>query len=653
MAQGTITLTNGSTAVAGVGTDFTTIGSGDFITTTIGGVPYTIAVGTVQSATALTLAIPFDGPTAAGLAFENTGVNTMALATMGVTVQAQKALRFLIADGENWRKIFSNDQQITITTPGGQQITGMSWGYLSQLLQTVDPVQISQDAQTAQQGAADATAARDQTLVYRNDTIGVKNEAVTAKTQAELARDTAVSAKDQAEGFKNEAIQAKDWSQTYRNQAEQFANSIDPSQLMRKDANLSDVADKAAARNNLELGPNNEVAFKSISVNRGVANESGYVTLPALDSNGAQISSSKIYNEYKNGRAATVIATQGPSGTYYLQYSEQGALDGVTQFKSTPGTGFINQGGENNNIEISAPQAIPLDTWSGYMRFRWYSDYVNIGAVRGGSTSMDSYAIEVFKSGDDTTTYKFFPQGYMTARAYNGRCTAGAYGLELSPTGNSVPFNARNAPNNNGGWVPIVVGGSETPQGYGLRVALGATSPGESGWGTAMVKMMGDTNKHRAYSFDVTGGISTWASDNDGTWGANYDFAKNPTSDRDLKEDIVYTNGVESFNRVMQWLPTLFKYKGSATQRFGLIAQDLLKVDPQYVKLVPGSPVFEDVIGVDASGEEYVHHQIETDRRDDTLALDSNVMLVDMACAMVYMGGKLAELEARMAELEK
>lgn len=64
-------------------------------------------------------------------------------------------------------------------------------------------------------------------------------------------------------------------------------------------------------------------------------------------------------------------------------------------------------------------------------------------------------------------------------------------------------------------------------------------------------------------------------------------FAKNATSDRDLKKDIQYRDGKDSFDRVMQWLPTMFKYKGSDTQRFGLIAQDLTKVDPQYVKIVP------------------------------------------------------------------
>ncbi|EDV1300538.1 tail fiber domain-containing protein [Salmonella enterica subsp. enterica serovar Hadar] len=132
-----------------------------------------------------------------------------------------------------------------------------------------------------------------------------------------------------------------------------------------------------------------------------------------------------------------------------------------------------------------------------------------------------------------------------------------------------------------------------------------------------------------------------------------YVYSKNPTSDRDLKSEIIYTEGRESYDRVMQWLPTMFKYKGSNIQRYGLIAQDLAKIDLQYVKIVPGSPIFEDVIGINEEGEDYVDHQIETGVADDTLSLDSNVILTDMACAVVYMGSQLEQQRKELDELKK
>lgn len=132
MAAGTITLTNNSKNVSGSGTAFTTAAkAGTFITVIIGQVPYTVAVESVTSNTALVLVSPFDGPTSGGLAWEATAPEVMALATMGVTVQAQKALRMMIADATNWRGIFSNQDSVTVVLPNGQQFTGPSWGKLS------------------------------------------------------------------------------------------------------------------------------------------------------------------------------------------------------------------------------------------------------------------------------------------------------------------------------------------------------------------------------------------------------------------------------------------------------------------------------------------------------------------------------------------
>lgn len=45
MSAGTITLTNGSAVVGGAGTSFATeLAAGDFIVSTVGGVPYTLPV---------------------------------------------------------------------------------------------------------------------------------------------------------------------------------------------------------------------------------------------------------------------------------------------------------------------------------------------------------------------------------------------------------------------------------------------------------------------------------------------------------------------------------------------------------------------------------------------------------------------------------
>ena len=70
MSAGTLTLTNNSDIVTGIGTSFATeLDAGDFVVVTVGGVPYTLPVKSVESDTDLTLVSSFTGPTQSGAAW--------------------------------------------------------------------------------------------------------------------------------------------------------------------------------------------------------------------------------------------------------------------------------------------------------------------------------------------------------------------------------------------------------------------------------------------------------------------------------------------------------------------------------------------------------------------------------------------------------
>ncbi|UGO46637.1 putative tail fiber [Shigella phage vB_SboD_StarDew] len=265
MAAGTLSVTNNSKAVVGVGTTFTAFKAGDFLTLVVGQVPYTVAIASVESATALTLVLPFDGPTATGLAWDGVKRDTMSLATMGVTVQAQKALRLMIADENNWRAIFGDAEEITVTLPNGQVMQGMSWGYLSSLLKEVDPVEmrnLQQQAETAKNQAVtakgQAESARDAANTAKTGAETARDQANNAKTDAQTAKGQAESARDAANTAKTGAENARNQAQGYRDEAEGFKNQINPSQFMQKSQNLNDVADKAKARTNLALNRFNQ-----------------------------------------------------------------------------------------------------------------------------------------------------------------------------------------------------------------------------------------------------------------------------------------------------------------------------------------------------------------------------------------------------------
>ncbi|HAS0824240.1 TPA: phage tail protein [Enterobacter cloacae subsp. cloacae] len=128
MSAGTLTLTNNSAAVTGSGTAFTTeLAAGDFIVVTVGGIPYTLAIKTVNSNTSLTLVSSYTGPTQAGAAWYAVPRVAMNLVTAALVAQSAEALRGLNYDKQNWQSIFSGTGNVTVTLPDGSSFTGPAW----------------------------------------------------------------------------------------------------------------------------------------------------------------------------------------------------------------------------------------------------------------------------------------------------------------------------------------------------------------------------------------------------------------------------------------------------------------------------------------------------------------------------------------------
>lgn len=128
MSAGTLTLTNNSAAVSGSGTAFTTeLAAGDFAVVTVGGIPYTLPVKTVNSNTSLTLVSNFTGPTQSGTAWYAVPRIAMNLVTAAAVTQAAEALRGLNYDKQNWQNIFSGTGNVTVKLPDGSIWTGPAW----------------------------------------------------------------------------------------------------------------------------------------------------------------------------------------------------------------------------------------------------------------------------------------------------------------------------------------------------------------------------------------------------------------------------------------------------------------------------------------------------------------------------------------------
>ncbi|HCM9485377.1 TPA: phage tail protein [Enterobacter kobei] len=160
MSAGTLTLTNKSAAVTGSGTAFTTeLAAGDFIVVTVGGIPYTLAIKTVNSNTSLTLVSSYTGPTQAGAAWYAVPRVAMNLVTAALVAQSAEALRGLNYDKQNWQSIFSGTGNVTVTLPDGSSFTGPAWNSFTTALNSkADKVN---GAVPVSQGGTGATTAAD------------------------------------------------------------------------------------------------------------------------------------------------------------------------------------------------------------------------------------------------------------------------------------------------------------------------------------------------------------------------------------------------------------------------------------------------------------------------------------------------------------
>ncbi|QIN98183.1 hypothetical protein slyngel_40 [Salmonella phage slyngel] len=541
------------------------------------------------------------------------------------------------------------------------------------------------------------------------ETEAIKQEAFDARDQAELARDTAGN-------HAVEANNAKAGAETARDEARQWAQQVNPENLVHKDQNLKGLSDIDEARrtlsidsffqdyvhtilysrnreyrlvirddgllvfqrdvsgsgsfetvplaissggtgaidangirNNIGLGEKHAPKFLSLNVENETENattaNAGIYHSKLKNTQGEDIGSSQSYFETQVGVGKHTIGVFHNGSSQYYQFNENGTFSGAKSISLAPGAGIYADGNERNASQLFSIMNPPINTWTGVSRYNWYDDYAIAGLIRRGDTHVESFGIELYQAGIQSYMHKFYPDGRTHSAQYTGKTQQMGWD-DPNYWGNALVWGEIVA-NNDGGWAPGLSWGTQSTGGYPIRATWGLIPQGNNAWPFCSLRLRGDGNFFCNFQFQpASNDITTWSSS------GNFIFQKAANSDRDLKHDIIYTDGKESYDRVMQWLPTMFKYNGSNIQRFGMIAQDLLKIDPEYVKLIPGGDIFADVIGVNDEGEEYVDRQIVVDKADDTLALDNNVIMADMACAMVYMGGMIENQQKEIDELK-
>lgn len=637
MAAGTLSVTNNSKAVVGVGTTFTAFKAGDFLTLVVGQVPYTVAIASIESATALTLVLPFDGPTATGLAWDGVKRDTMSLATMGVTVQAQKALRLMIADENNWRAIFGDAEEITVTLPNGQVMQGMSWGYLSSLLKEVDPVEmrnLQQQAETAKNQAVtakgQAESARDAANTAKTGAETARDQANNAKTDAQTAKGQAESARDAANTAKTGAKNARNQAQGYRDEAEGFKNQINPALFVQKSQNLNDVADKAEARANLQVlfASNSNLGATDLNTLNSTKEGRYYQT--------TSVNATPERNyPFQEAGCLTVFKTGGGSVEACIQ--EYTTFSSLRRFVRSL-AGAVWTAWKEIYLQGSSPTYENIDSTGrvrsekAYPAFEWVStrvadDFIGKRVSIENDTGVNMYMFFMQKDTTANRRVVAFARPNSTVFHFVG------YNGGLPTDGNSAPSDNINFNTQPQGW-RLVSGGWQNAPLAG------------NNYGTLFTQCMqgvaqGDSKDNGTsglwYSqryFNTESRVFIRHQTNNAAWTGWYELTKTAVSDERLKNvkgNLNVEGALDNINRMEFKIFSFKDEKAGKGYRRGVISQQIRQIDKEYTKEIGG----------------YYH-------------LDQTPMLLDALAAIKALRARdeankaeIAELKAAIAELKK
>lgn len=445
--------------------------------------------------------------------------------------------------------------------------------------------EVKENAAAAAESAANALQSDLNAFVHSQNASASKNESQAAAVISTNASNAASASKDAA-------AQSAASAKSEADRAAEFADQLDATNLMRKDANLSDVSDRRLSVNNLGLG--------------WIDNNSDNSMLSSPD---------------LSHRLAL-----GNDGRFVWQAANRGY----------------------KNIFMHVTDDGISGSWINLLQGNWYDGYWQLGAIRGSGSDIATVRLGCNNHGSDWKWFDFNNSygGHIVAQmGFKGQCVQGGWNIDGEYMG--APFYADSVANNDGGYSPVVAGGTRSTGGYSMRYSLGAISGGTASWPRPAIHMMGDGQWHRAFEFHTTGQLYTW--DTNGDWGGTFEFQRVATSDRDLKKDIEYNDGKESFDNIMKFKPSTFVYKSDKYNRLrrGVIAQDLYEIDPEYVRIIPGAPIIDD-----SSDNEDSDNPVIIDYRDDTLGLDNNVIMIDTALATRYIGGIVEKQQEEIDSLK-
>lgn len=449
-----------------------------------------------------------------------------------------------------------------------------------------------------------------------------KNAAKTSEDNAAASKNAAASSASAAAGSATSASNSAATAKSEADRAADLAKQFDATNLMRKDANLSDVVNKTTARANLGLGSSSTVKLGTIQIDAPAAN-------PLL----LKSASPCIKFEETDPR-------EGSASSYYL------VMDGgnirMQEDNTGNGYGVFNYSSTSKRITLPHISASSISVSGEVESTANFKSSKSWPALELDKTTIATETVGrriVIEHNDSSLNFYFSKAAsndgrytIMMPKPTNSEYRFVSYEGGLSVDGASNPSDTGNDFSTvHQGWRNI--GGSyvNSPSGAAAANAFGSLfTQATQGLSVGRAKAQGVNNQwYQQRFYDTSNRIFSRVQTNAAAWGGWHQVTMSAVSDerlKDIKGNLNVEGALDNINRMefklFNFKEEMIQGKDKTTRR-GVISQQIRMIDKEYVKNVGG----------------YWH-------------LDQTPMLLDGLAAIKALRARDEESKERIAKLE-
>lgn len=458
-------------------------------------------------------------------------------------------------------------------------------------------------ANRAKESAEEAKRQSDWAGRMRNETEQFKNEAGQHRNVAESAKDQAITAKNQSEAARDLAAGSRDESLRFSEESNQYM-------AWSKKWAVNPVDDVVADG---EFSAKHWQHYSKVEADKSKS-----------EADRAKSEADKLGN--MNALAESIETVQDGS-VFWKNHVRTKSGNVFAERWSNADPGFNEYYSSSALVATYRIGGLERLTTTLYAEGNWGQ----------GATERATISILRRNGGNELTGdayFHFYPNGSFYSKSHSAMGWQGGWG-DVSNNPSRAPFQVTDVINNDGGFVPAVSCYSSATGGYPIRFTNGIISNGSTRWAdVVLARMEGDNNYSATYQCQMSGGLNAWMTEpgKEPRW---IWFAHEAQSDARLKTVHGKLDTKDALRNIeaMNFVKFTFNSDVKADVRRGVIAQELLKIDPQYV-----------------------HNRVYNMGGGETkeiLQLDMTPMTLDALAAIQELSAQVKELKAELKQLKE